>query len=645
MYTTRAAFATVALLVALGHPCTVAALVTSDLNLKNFTSSITTALSTKGSDISDSDSTGTSVTNVTHRRAQGTPATSCREILLRDRTARSGTYSLGNGMAAHCEMQVAGGGYQLYMVNGRGGQHKNQLRAGANPNGTGNITTWSADGASKMAEAAFDTARFTEVLAVGSDNRWVLIKKTDGAPMASKDVFAVDVCASPIMVYTDDGGPPKSLRYSQSRAKHGPFYHDDFGQSYGWMWTDKDGVGDQRKGSVYGTGDNAGSDYVWSWYARKPEPPVLSSDTWEVFGMSKTPLKWQVNDTGPLGTFAHTHDTDNWSYDIIPSLQKYLTMPTAEQPRLRVRIFDPVDPAKMDAQYTLNMTQFVNSLRHNGDKYKDTKGCPGSVAVGTDCERMILGGQFGDTFYGSVRPANVFSADAKTHKYGPKKKFLFHTLTKTAYSSRYCDDGSSRNAFNFIVGGTDTVCATLCTTGLGVYTNSDTPKHASDAGRRAAIAFKLDSDKLTCSGAFCYFIVHQNQRCNDCGDNPWVSVWQSQEAACQSQGGHLASIHSEAEGKVVAELCNAAVDPTPAFRGCWIGLNDINTEDTWVWSDGSGVTFKSWDTQRNEPSNSAHSNPSQREDCTLILPRQKPNERIFSVWRRVPSLRKPCRGG
>lgn len=60
--------------------------------------------------------------------------------------------------------------------------------------------------------------------------------------------------------------------------------------------------------------------------------------------------------------------------------------------------------------------------------------------------------------------------------------------------------------------------------------------------------------------------------------------WPAAEANCAARGGHLASIHSPAENKVVQELCEPAET--------WIGFNDLREEGTWEWNDGSAATFE-----------------------------------------------------
>lgn len=57
----------------------------------------------------------------------------------------------------------------------------------------------------------------------------------------------------------------------------------------------------------------------------------------------------------------------------------------------------------------------------------------------------------------------------------------------------------------------------------------------------------------------------------------------SAEANCEARGGHLASIRSVAENKVVQELCEP--------EECWIGFNDLRKEGVWEWKDGSPASF------------------------------------------------------
>eukprot|EP01051_Picozoa_sp_SAG22_P007764 SAG22_NODE_558_length_9115_cov_15.267524_2_plen_1348_part_00 len=202
---------------------------------------------------------GAAPVNCTMGHDVGTAAESCAAILHACPGVSDGSYWLdstqfdGGQHQSHCDMTTAGGGWSLVMVNGKGGQHKDALRLGTNVDGVGTVSSWSDDGAHKMAEALFDSFGFTEVLAIGSDGRWVRIEKTDGSAMQSADLFAVDGCSDPITVHTDNGTSQQYDAFAAGGSRcggntvgvrnHGPFCGDPFGLVYGWMWTDYHGVG------------------------------------------------------------------------------------------------------------------------------------------------------------------------------------------------------------------------------------------------------------------------------------------------------------------------------------------------------------------------------------------------------------------
>ena len=58
--------------------------------------------------------------------------------------------------------------------------------------------------------------------------------------------------------------------------------------------------------------------------------------------------------------------------------------------------------------------------------------------------------------------------------------------------------------------------------------------------------------------------------------------WHDAAAACELRGGNLASIHSENENQLVFQL---------AGTYAWIGLNNLYTEGTFEYSDGTPLDF------------------------------------------------------
>ncbi|XP_014827725.1 PREDICTED: galactose-specific lectin nattectin-like isoform X2 [Poecilia mexicana] len=75
--------------------------------------------------------------------------------------------------------------------------------------------------------------------------------------------------------------------------------------------------------------------------------------------------------------------------------------------------------------------------------------------------------------------------------------------------------------------------------------------------------------------------------------------WSDAEKFCISIGGNLASIHSSEEHTFVSEMVQRA---TGYSRDTWIGGYDAVSEKTWLWSDGSDLTYQRW--YSNQPDNS-----------------------------------------
>lgn len=61
--------------------------------------------------------------------------------------------------------------------------------------------------------------------------------------------------------------------------------------------------------------------------------------------------------------------------------------------------------------------------------------------------------------------------------------------------------------------------------------------------------------------------------------------WPDSETNAQSFGGHLVAINTQEENDFVRTLTNNTF---------WIGLNDLNTEGNFVWSNGDPVTYTNW---------------------------------------------------
>ena len=103
----------------------------------------------------------------------------------------------------------------------------------------------------------------------------------------------------------------------------------------------------------------------------------------------------------------------------------------------------------------------------------------------------------------------------------------------------------------------------------------------------------------------CDLITNEN-KCFSYFTNSGIN-WTDARVNCQSWGGDLASIANAGENVAVDSIRNSS-----ASGFCWIGLNDIGTEGTFVWSDGSNSSYRNWNSI--QPDNSGN------EDCTNLGP-------------------------
>uniref|UniRef100_A0A3B4V0R5 C-type lectin domain-containing protein n=1 Tax=Seriola dumerili TaxID=41447 RepID=A0A3B4V0R5_SERDU len=84
-----------------------------------------------------------------------------------------------------------------------------------------------------------------------------------------------------------------------------------------------------------------------------------------------------------------------------------------------------------------------------------------------------------------------------------------------------------------------------------------------------------------------------------------VKNWQDAEAHCNSEQGHLASFHSQ------EELSFLTGERQREHSKAWVGLNDINVENQFVYTDGSAADFLLWGP--NQPDNWQNN-----EDCVHL---------------------------
>eukprot|EP01083_Nonionella_stella_P083437 230739_1 len=93
--------------------------------------------------------------------------------------------------------------------------------------------------------------------------------------------------------------------------------------------------------------------------------------------------------------------------------------------------------------------------------------------------------------------------------------------------------------------------------------------------------------------------------------------WNNADALCSfSYGTSLASIHNTSQNKEAQSTCT----PSSSASECWIGLNDVDTEGTLIWTDGTSFDFGTntsggvYPWGANEPNFAVP-----KEDCTHLM--------------------------
>ncbi|VDO98411.1 unnamed protein product [Heligmosomoides polygyrus] len=74
------------------------------------------------------------------------------------------------------------------------------------------------------------------------------------------------------------------------------------------------------------------------------------------------------------------------------------------------------------------------------------------------------------------------------------------------------------------------------------------------------------------------------------------ATFDNAEMVCMSNGGHIASIHSDEENVFVADISKAGVEYKREDDLTWIGLQQANypTSEQWTWTDGTELDYLHW---------------------------------------------------
>ncbi|XP_072017477.1 C-type lectin mannose-binding isoform-like [Amphiura filiformis] len=96
-------------------------------------------------------------------------------------------------------------------------------------------------------------------------------------------------------------------------------------------------------------------------------------------------------------------------------------------------------------------------------------------------------------------------------------------------------------------------------------------------------------------GEYCYYV-----------NNQVAYTYEQARVNCLNEYATLTSVLSTEEQAFHKELI------ATYYVELWIGLNDIETGDTWIWEDGSNYSFSAW--------NPGEPNGGDTENCTHLFP-------------------------
>jgi hypothetical protein len=110
-----------------------------------------------------------------------------------------------------------------------------------------------------------------------------------------------------------------------------------------------------------------------------------------------------------------------------------------------------------------------------------------------------------------------------------------------------------------------------------------------------------------------------------------LKTWTDAEASCVSKGGHLASIASDAENQMVYQKIISTLTCDGMWRAVWLGMNDLASQGTYVWTDKSPATYFKWNSL--SPSRTYQGRP---ENCVVMFtctaPQYMTNGVVLQQW-------------